>query len=637
MKRTLSDQHVNPAFRACYPTTATRQCQRIIAQAFNNRLLLFIVSLLFFSGAFAQITTTFPSANSCTSKDLQLVGARITGGDPCNSCEPNTSVTRTLTLSINNTTKSTRASFAFWGTLERTGADGKVITSDIKGCGGPIERGIINNLDYGEVTYNCGDAIKIKNLFLAWTDASDKSTCASLNSATINPKCGTLPEIVVNVGVNGNLSQTNLTCYGASNGAINLSAFGGAGPYTFSWSASEGGAIPTGQANNEDLTGLRAGTYTVTITDTKNCSITRSRTITGPASGLSIGACSKDDVTCSGGNNGAVRAGAVSNNVGTPQYSWKNGSNNVVGTSANVSNLAAGTYTLTVTDNCSSLTRSVTVGAPPALPAPSAAVSQQPTCTSGVGSVSVSDPDANTTYTLLQGGAVKYTAVSGVFSGVVPGTYSLGAAIGTCTSTGNNVTVNAQPLTPPTPYIVISKYPDCSSAQGTLQVKLNANTNYSNDYEFSSDGETFVDGNEFSFTAGQGYQVYVRTKGTTCVTSAVCEGQTAGRPGQSNTTQLSPVKLPVMDIVESELKVKAYPNPFNQRINFVVSSPVSGRGSLEVYNGMGQKVKTVYVGMISRGSQTFELTLPANKTSNLLYVLRVGNQRITGKILQLNR
>ncbi|HET9432623.1 MAG TPA: T9SS type A sorting domain-containing protein, partial [Chitinophagaceae bacterium] len=140
-----------------------------------------------------------------------------------------------------------------------------------------------------------------------------------------------------------------------------------------------------------------------------------------------------------------------------------------------------------------------------------------------------------------------------------------------------------------------------------------------------------------SFTAGQGYQVYVRTKGTTCVTSAVCEGQTAGRPGQSNTTQLSPVKLPVMDIVESELKVKAYPNPFNQRINFVVSSPVSVRGSLEVYNGMGQKVKTVYVGMISRGSQTFELTLPANKTSNLLYVLRVGNQRITGKILQLNR
>jgi len=40
--------------------------------------------------------------------------------------------------------------------------------------------------------------------------------------------------------------------------------------------------------------------------------------------------------------------------------------------------------------------------------------------------------------------------------------------------------------------------------------------------------------------------------------------------------------------------------------------------------------------MISRGSQTFELNLPAHKTSNLLYVLRVGNQRISGKILQLN-
>jgi len=100
--------------------------------------------------------------------------------------------------------------------------------------------------------------------------------------------------------------------------------------------------------------------------------------------------------------------------------------------------------------------------------------------------------------------------------------------------------------------------------------------------------------------------------------------------------QLSPVKLPVTEIADSELKIKAYPNPFNQKINFVVSSPVSGKGSLEVYNSMGQKVKTVYVGMISRGSQTFELNLPAHKTSNLLYVLRVGNQRISGKILQLN-
>jgi len=498
-------------------------------------------------------------------------------------------------------------------------------------------KGIVNDLDYGQVTYVCGDAIKIKNLFLAWTDASDKSTCASINSATINPKCGTLPEITVNAGLNGNLTQTNLTCFGASNGAINLSPVSGAPPYTFSWVASGGGLIPTGQVTNEDLTGLRAGTYTVTITDSKNCSVVRSRTITGPSAGLSIGTCTKTDVSCFGGNNGSIAAGAVGNAVGTVGYSWKNASNVVVGNSANLSGLGAGTYTLTVTDNCSSQTCSVTIGAPPVIPTPSASVTQPPTCATATGTVSVSNPSSNTTYTLRQGGAVMYTAASGIFTGVVPGTYSVVAANGACSANGNNVTVTQQPATPAPPYVAITKYPDCSSAEGTLQVKLNATTNYSSDYEFSSDGVNFVNGNEFSFIAGQGYDVYVRTKGTPCVASASCQGQTAARPLASVTTQLSPVKLPVMDIVESELKVKAYPNPFNQRINFVVSSPVSGNGSLEVYNGLGQKVKTVYVGMISRGNQTFELVLPTHKTTNLLYVLRVGNQRISGKILQLNR
>jgi len=554
MNRTLSNQQVSPASCALSPTTPPPGWHPLFARALNNRLLLLIVTLLFFSGAFAQTTTTFPAASACTSKDLELVGAALTGGDPCNSCEPNTTITRTLTLSINNTTKSTRTSFAFWGTLERTDANGNVTTTPISGCNGPIEKGIVNSLNYGQVTYTCGDAIKIKNLMLAWTDASDKSTCGSINSATINPKCGTLPEIVVNVGVNGNLTQNNLTCFGANNGSINLTPFGGAPPYTFSWTASGGGVVPTGKSAMEDLTGLVAGTYTVTVRDSKNCSVIKSRTITGPSAGLTLGSCSKTDVSCSGSSNGSIAAGAVSNASGTPQYSWKNASNVSVGTTASVNGLAAGTYTLTVTDNCSSATCAVTVMAP----------------------------------------------------------------------------------TPPsTPYVVISKYPDCSSAEGTLQVKVNANTNYSSDYEFSSDGVTFVNSNEFSFIAGQGYQVYVRAKGTTCAASASCPAQ-AAKPSSASTVQLSPVKLPVTEIADSELKIKAYPNPFNQKINFVVSSPVSGKGSLEVYNSMGQKVKTVYVGMISRGSQTFELNLPAHKTSNLLYVLRVGNQRISGKILQLN-
>ncbi|WP_450782978.1 PAS domain-containing protein, partial [Streptomyces sp. NPDC001635] len=54
-------------------------------------------------------------------------------------------------------------------------------------------------------------------------------------------------------------SQTNVACNGASNGSASVTASGGAGSYTYSWSPSGGTAATA--------TGLSAGTYTCTITD----------------------------------------------------------------------------------------------------------------------------------------------------------------------------------------------------------------------------------------------------------------------------------------------------------------------------------------------------------------------------------
>ncbi|HEU4632363.1 MAG TPA: T9SS type A sorting domain-containing protein, partial [Flavisolibacter sp.] len=88
---------------------------------------------------------------------------------------------------------------------------------------------------------------------------------------------------------------------------------------------------------------------------------------------------------------------------------------------------------------------------------------------------------------------------------------------------------------------------------------------------------------------------------------------------------------------ESQLKLTAYPNPFNDKINFVINSSLSGKGSLEVYNALGQKIKTVYQGTINKGTQSFELRMPVRQQANLVYVLRVGDKQLTGKILQLNR
>ncbi len=54
----------------------------------------------------------------------------------------------------------------------------------------------------------------------------------------------------------------NPTTIGGSTGAVNLTVGGGVGPYTYAWTGPSGFAAVT-----EDLSGLPAGTYTVTVTD----------------------------------------------------------------------------------------------------------------------------------------------------------------------------------------------------------------------------------------------------------------------------------------------------------------------------------------------------------------------------------
>ena len=102
----------------------------------SKKLFVFLIfSLLSVSVSLAQSVP--PDNTSCTSSDLSVVAAKLTGGDLCNSCATQTVLTRTLTLAINNTTGSTRAAFAFWGTLEiYSGVDGSLISSTTRsGCG----------------------------------------------------------------------------------------------------------------------------------------------------------------------------------------------------------------------------------------------------------------------------------------------------------------------------------------------------------------------------------------------------------------------------------------------------------------------------------------------------------------------
>ena len=128
---------------------------------------------------------------------------------------------------------------------------------------------------------------------------------------------------------------------------------GGTSGYTYSWSP--------GGATTEDLSALAAGTYTVTVTDANGCTASKSVTIAQPAAALASSE-SHVNVLCYGNSTGSID---LSVSGGTPgySYSWSPGG----ATTEDLSALAAGTYTVTVTDaNGCATTKMVTITQPAA-------------------------------------------------------------------------------------------------------------------------------------------------------------------------------------------------------------------------------------------------------------------------------
>jgi gliding motility-associated-like protein len=214
--------------------------------------------------------------------------------------------------------------------------------------------------------------------------------------------------------------QTNVSCFGGSNGSATVSVTGGSSGYTYSWSPS-GGTSAT-------ATGLSSGTYTCTVTDANSCTATRSFTITQPTA-ISVAASSQTNISCNGGSNGSATV-SVSGGTGTYTYSWSPSG----GTSATASGLSAGTYTCTVTDaNLCTATRSFTITQPTVLAA-SAGSQTNVSCnggSNGSATVSVTGGTTGYTYSWSPSGGTLATA-----SGLSAGNYTVTVTdANSCTAT----------------------------------------------------------------------------------------------------------------------------------------------------------------------------------------------------------
>ncbi len=203
------------------------------------------------------------------------------------------------------------------------------------------------------------------------------------------------------------VSGTGISCNGGSNGTATVTANGGTIPYSYLWNT-----IPV--QTTATATGLAAGTYIITITDSQGCTVSSSLTIT-EASLLISGISSQVNVSCFGGNNGSAM---VTVTGGTPSYSylWSNGqiTNPAI-------TLVAGTYTVTVTDSfgCSTSTE-VIITEPPLLTANASGTH-----------VSCNGGDNGTATVTATGGTPSYNylwsdgQVTNPAAGLIAGTYTV--------------------------------------------------------------------------------------------------------------------------------------------------------------------------------------------------------------------
>ncbi|MCA1761381.1 MAG: gliding motility-associated C-terminal domain-containing protein [Flavobacteriales bacterium] len=158
-----------------------------------------------------------------------------------------------------------------------------------------------------------------------------------------------------------NLTETPITCSGGDDGAISTVATGGTAGYTYSWTGPDGFT-----STDENISNLEAGIYEVEVTDANGCVVTEQLELPNPGSISVTG--TVVDGTCNTSNNGEI---SIEITGGTPEYSFNwTGPGSFSSTQQNISGLANGTYSVTVSDeNGCSAVASFEVTSPDALSA----------------------------------------------------------------------------------------------------------------------------------------------------------------------------------------------------------------------------------------------------------------------------
>ncbi len=133
------------------------------------------------------------------------------------------------------------------------------------------------------------------------------------------------------------VNSNDETGYQSADGTVSAVVSGGTPPYTYNWS---NGASTASQS------GLSAGSYTVVVTDSNNCTISDVVTVNEFICNTLQVSITKKDLDCFGETDGNLLINNIQNGVAPYSILWSTGA-----TGTAINNLSSGTYTVNITDN----------------------------------------------------------------------------------------------------------------------------------------------------------------------------------------------------------------------------------------------------------------------------------------------
>ena len=319
---------------------------------------------------------------------------------------------------------------------------------------------------------------------------------------------------------------------------------------------------------------------------------------------LTLGNCSWTDAYC-GNNNGSVTAGTVSNAVGDVRYRWVNSFGNFVGRTSTVSNLPAGTYTLTVSDNCFTRTCQVTIK------------NLSSTLRGGDITMSPETPvPGQKRFTIYRGYGPQCATLTApsVSGGTAPYSYRWNTG-------ATSSSIQACPTRTTTYTVVITDKNGCRLVRrftiNVIDVRCGKNL-------------------ERIIICENGHETECVPRGQ--VQRHLRDGDKLGFcPGDHS---IDEYYRPLPDEKAAPVityKVSNYPNPFTGSTTIQYSLPYDSKVSLKVYDVMGREVSTLVDGNKTAGNYTVEFN-PANSGNYYYRLNAIAKEKVfnqMGKMIKL--